>query len=1535
MSHLVSSNAWCLVYLFQILLLVLYCTKVCKMAELEAALLQNEREAARADAAEAEILEMTRRLEDARRARGVKTSSMPYKAPTLNWFAENVYEKFQIFKMRCQFAFEGQFKLYDGPSQVDTMLSWILDNEGYTKAKQLCTAREQESYKAILDKFEEYLRPAKNKLRSWYEFGNLYSNTFKSQNDFVSKLREVSKFCDFTSPDEMMAFMFLIHNNNSKVRDKMIENLDPAAFTLEQMLVIAKDVEGNERQKADSARYVEGAKRLPVDSVHKKQGGKHGKKGFGKSPARDRPASKSPGGGSYKSCNNCGSKHAFKSCPAFGKECFQCHRKGHFKHLCPNSRGGSGSNGGPRQSRPHWKENRRVNEVEQEYRGDLYFDSEYVDSIEIDGVEAPDRVLVVCNSQGAGKGSKGNFGPILPFLYKVDSGASANLMPLTIYRNLFTAPNSLEVLESTKNSVQCRLVNYSKEEIEVYGVCQVVVRSEGKRIKTKFFVVPSQFKPLLGVKASLELGILDINVPYTSSWDCNWVDSIQKSKSPKLDPITVADLPAVLSRENIVSHPKVKVLFSGVGRFKRDPVHITLRGNYEPVQKAARRVPIAVEAKFKAELDSMVAQGILSPYLAETGSRNLSTFRNAPEWLNSFVIVRKPNGDIRVCLDPTDLNKAIVRPVCNSHTIDDVVHLLRDAKYFAVFDGTKGFFHVPLDEESKRLTAMLTPFGIYYYNVLAMGLADATDIFEQCMRDALKGLKGVTNIADDVLVYAKTEKEFRVHLCGFLNRCVAEDLHLNPTKVQINVESVPFFGMRLTKEGLEADPKKQEQIKNWPVPKNVTELQSFLGMVNYLSRFLPYLSAMRSTLGQLLKKESAFVWAPHHQETFLEIKKAVAEKMTLAFFRPEVEVFIECDASKKGIGAVMLQPDPSVENTSIGEVDSIPTNLRPVSFASKTLSGAESRYSNIERELLGVVFSVLHFKHFTYGRQVVILTDHKPLLTLMQKNLSHTSPRLARMLLQILDYNIVLRYQPGNKMYLSDFLSRLSSHGALDGDTIPGMDIQVHDVSCFNSINLVTIPVILRETERDPVLKLLKQYITDGFPAHSKSCAPAVRHYYSYRDDLSCVDGLILKNQQIVIPEQLRESVLLALHSSHMGICKSVARAKTSVFWPEMSKQIEKMIAGCRACLENQSRQQHESSQSDLVVQSPWSSISLDNFEIDGNRYLMILCRFSRFMVVRPVTDFTASTTKSVLLDVFSELGLPASIRTDRGRNFVSVDFMHFCKDMGMSLQFSSAYHHASNPAERAIRTVKGLMKKASSAKQSWRLALMEYLATPLSGDLGSPSYLMGRQFHGMLPYRSITDPGTSEKMEDRHQRNQVYYDRQSKDLSDLAIGETVGYFDHVNSKWQVGKVSERQGKSYTVFTEKGTEISRNRVDLRPTLVKFSLQREERIELSSNAKRLLSLKPASKKESIKVNTLPKVPEALPPPAVICDPGPLSPAKKGPGRPIGSRTRSDHVVVTQAKSKEHYGSVALSDNVRTRSGRVSKAVQITQFGMPKK
>ena len=324
----------------------------------------------------------------------------------------------------------------------------------------------------------------------------------------------------------------------------------------------------------------------------------------------------------------------------------------------------------------------------------------------------------------------------LRYRFKIDSGACGNLIPLSMFKSLYNQLTS----STSVNSAVC-LLDYNKKEIKQLGTCNVSVRFRSVVKHVHFYVVPDKLRPIIGVSvhcpiyndwqsnsdlntgkvnSTFTLGTLakpDLNIDFVNS------NSSSANHTGKVNVNSTFTL-GTLTKQTIINHPKYAHLFSGISHFKCKPVHITMKQNSMPVQKPPRKVPIAMKDKFKQELESREAQGIISKY----DGRDIS-----PEWLSSFIIVKKPSGSLHICLHPTDLNKEIIRPVCNVQTMDDVVHKLKDAKFFAVFNTSKGFFHVPLDAASKVLTAMLMPFGIYIYNVLAMGLSNATDLFKTCI----------------------------------------------------------------------------------------------------------------------------------------------------------------------------------------------------------------------------------------------------------------------------------------------------------------------------------------------------------------------------------------------------------------------------------------------------------------------------------------------------------------------------------------------------------------------------------------------------------------------------------------------------------------------------------------------------------------------------------------------------------------------------------------------------------------------------------
>ena len=279
-----------------------------------------------------------------------------------------------------------------------------------------------------------------------------------------------------------------------------------------------------------------------------------------------------------------------------------------------------------------------------------------------------------------------------------------------------------------------------------------------------------------------------------------------------------------------------------------------------------------------------------------------------------------------------------------------------------------------------------------------------------------------------------------------------------------------------------------------------------------------------------------------------------------------------------------------------------------------------------------------------------------------------------------------------------------------------------------------------------------------------------------------------------------------------MGIVKTKDRARTSFFWPNMNQEIEAHFSECCPCATFQEKQPKETLLNDPVSNVPWKSLAMDNFDFNGKHYLIVVDHFNKFVIVKPSKDLTSRTTINLLLDIFSKHGFPATIRCDCGCNFVSSEFVDFCKKLNISITLSSGYHHSSNPAEHAVKTIKSLMKHCLASNSSWRIALLEYLSTPLSSNVPSPSELMERQFQGLLPF--FQDCGTPESVTEQimlqKEKEKCRHDISAQDLPVIPIGATVAYINKDLKTWSIGKVEKHENHSYAILTEEGRLVSHN-----------------------------------------------------------------------------------------------------------------------------
>ena len=330
-------------------------------------------------------------------------------------------------------------------------------------------------------------------------------------------------------------------------------------------------------------------------------------------------------------------------------------------------------------------------------------------------------------------------------------------------------------------------------------------------------------------------------------------------------------------------------------------IDIKLKEGAIPYVASIHHATHALQEPLRLESEKLVDEGILQKLKIDEKS----------EWLNSFVCVRKPNGSIRLCLDPTHLNKYIVRPHHNSKTLDDILPESSSAKKFSIVDSTKSFFNLSLTKKASLLTTFGTMYGCYCYLRVPMGASLSSDVYQFKVDEVFQDIPQCEGIADDIVIFGYWDDDHDTTLHSVLDRAHEVGMKLNPDKCAFKRDSISFYGVTLSADGVKPDPRQIQAVKNLPEPRTEQLLQSFLGIVNYLSRFSPNVANMTTSLHTLLKKGNEFVWLPHHSEDFKCIIQELCSPKLLKSYDSKRNLYLEVNASKKAIGMVILQ---SVQN---------------------------------------------------------------------------------------------------------------------------------------------------------------------------------------------------------------------------------------------------------------------------------------------------------------------------------------------------------------------------------------------------------------------------------------------------------------------------------------------------------------------------------------------------------------------------------------------------------------------------------------------
>lgn len=645
------------------------------------------------------------------------------------------------------------------------------------------------------------------------------------------------------------------------------------------------------------------------------------------------------------------------------------------------------------------------------------------------------------------------------------------------------------------------------------------------------------------------------------------------------------------------------------------------------------------------------------------------------------------------------------------------------------------------------------------------GVSCAPELFQKVMESITAGLEGVIVYLDDVVVVGTSKEEHDRRLAAVLKRFSEYDILLNEGKCVYGVEALEFLGHQLSAEGVRPTESRIAAIQKFREPQNVSELRSFLGLICYVGRFVPNLASKTEPLRQLLRSGVQFKWTPTENLAFNQIKTAISKIHHLGFFNPKDRTKLMTDASATGLGAVLLQEDSN-------------GNSRVIAYASKALTDLEMKYFQTEREALSLTWGVEKFRLYLLGIKFTLLTDCKALKFLFSPR-SRPCARIERWVLKLQNYTYDVEHIPGSAN-LADVFSRLCESPPEPFDEsgeeyIRNIVEQVLPVA-------VTLQEVQEETANDEGIQEVLAAL------HSGSTETMRREYKPYVNELSSVHDVLLRGNRLVIPEKLRERVLGLAHEAHPGISAMKRRLRQKVWWPSIDKQVEGFIKRCKQCILVSSLGPPEPIKSTRMPEKPWVDIAVDFMGPlpSGHTLFVLVDYYSRFTEAIVMKQTTAKLTVQALHETFCRFGVPETIKSDNGPQFISEEMKSFCNEYGIIQRKTTPYWpQANGEVERANRTIlKHLKISQQSGSPDWmwdlRSFLLMYNSTPHAITGVAPSVLMfNRTLRDKLPYFSepsrVEEEGIRDKDSERKLKDAEYADsRRHAKSTEIREGDTV-----------------------------------------------------------------------------------------------------------------------------------------------------------------
>ena len=1042
-------------------------------------------------------------------------------------------------------------------------------------------------------------------------------------------------------------------------------------------------------------------------------------------------------------CHKCYGDHQAHSCPYKDYKCHLCGMKGHIAKACRN--------GDKRQSqassqKPKFGSQKLLQVVKEE--------SSSYDLFTVSSGGSP----AVCKRSFSGSGS-----PAIRNLevnnviidFQIDTGAACTVINHHDFKKHF--PNlQLEASPAT-------LQTYSGQGIGVLGQIKVYVKYCDSEFELPLIVAEGCAPPLLGRNW---LGVINPN----------WVE--------------VLTLASESVGINSLLDKYESVFNNDAGCLKDHKVKLHVNSNNPPKYMKARQPPYALRDQIQAELNRLENSGVIEKV-------------QFSDWATPIVPILKKDNTIRICGDyKVTVNKIINQDEHPIPKLEDLTAKLAGGVKFSSIDFSHAYTQLQLDDESKDFTTINTHCGLFRYLRCPFGISSMPQIFQRTIEQVFKDIPYCAIYFDNMVISGANDEEHLNNLNSVFDIIHKKGLTIKREKCEFLKEKVEFLGHVLSAKGLQPLPQRIDAIKNAPEPINADEVKAYVGLLNYYGKYIHNLSHELAPLYDLLKKGKPFVWGKKEKDAFSKSKSCLTSDSFLVHFDPGKPIVLTCDASPRGIAAILSHC--MSDGTE-----------KPIAYASRSLNSAERNYSQLDREALSLVFGVTKFHKFVYGVPFTLVTDHKPLLGLLGEHKSipeMASSRLVRWTVTLSGYSYKLIHRPGRDNN-ADALSRLPLPNCPNEVPVPSDVLYVFNILDTTPVN---VALVAEETLNDDILSKALSFTISGWP--EKIHDDRLRPFFSRKNELSVDSNCLLWGSRVVIPGSLQSKVLDIIHEEHTGIVRMKGIARGVVWWPRIDADIEKTVKACFTCQQNRHAPASAPLYSWSWPEKPWSRLHLDFAgPFMGNMFFILVDAHSKWIDVHVMNNITSQSTNFKLKEIFATHGLPDIIVTDNGSSFCSEEFEGFLRYNGVQHIKSAPFHPATNGlAERAVQTFKQnlkCMQKGTIHEKVLRF-LTKYRVTPQSSTGLTPAELMfGRKLKTRL---DLVHPYVQTSVMKSQLQQKKTHDQHAK-VRDLCLHDNVFVRNYASGpKWVPGTIVEQTGPiSFKVQTDNQGVIKRHQDQLR------------------------------------------------------------------------------------------------------------------------